>query len=73
MAQTNRYFPLEPTAGCMAEIKKSHDWTKPKRIYTAYNKEEAEKAKKEHGKPIVIPHFSCHNLRHTFCTRFCEG
>lgn len=44
-----------------------------KRIYTAYNKEEAEKAKKEHRKPIMIPHFSCHNLRHTFCTRFCEN
>ena len=21
---------------------------------------------------IIIPHFSCHYLRHTFCTRFCE-
>ena len=40
---------------------------------TAYDKEKAEKAKKEHRKPIVIPHFSCHNLRHTFCTRFCEN
>lgn len=20
-----------------------------------------------------MPHFSCHNLRHTFCTRFCEN
>lgn len=20
-----------------------------------------------------IPHFSCHHLRHTFCTRFCEN
>ena len=27
----------------------------------------------EHRKPILIPHFSCHNLRHTFCTRFCEN
>lgn len=44
-----------------------------KRIYTAYNKEEAEKAKKEHRNPIMIPHFNCHNLRHTFCTRFCEN
>ena len=26
------------------------------------------------GKPadVIIPHFSCHHLRHTFCTRFCE-
>lgn len=44
-----------------------------KRIYSAYNAEEKEKAKKEKRKPILIPHFSCHNLRHTFCTRFCEN
>ena len=24
------------------------------------------------GKPL-LPHFSAHNLRHTFCTRFCEN
>lgn len=44
-----------------------------KRIYTAYNKEKLKKAEEEHRKPILIPHFSCHNLRHTFCTRFCEN
>lgn len=44
-----------------------------KRIYTAYNNTETEEAKKEKRKPILIPHFSCHNLRHTFCTRFCEN
>lgn len=44
-----------------------------KRIYTAYNVEETEKAKKEKRKPVLIPHFSCHHLRHTFCTRFCEN
>ena len=22
--------------------------------------------------PILIPHFSCHHMRHTFCTRLCE-
>ena len=21
----------------------------------------------------MIPHFSCHHIRHTFCTRFCEN
>ena len=31
------------------------------------------KAKKEKREPIIIPHFSCHHLRHTFCTRFCEN
>ena len=44
-----------------------------KRIYTAYNEEETVKAQEEKRKPILIPHFSCHNLRHTFCTRFCEN
>lgn len=43
------------------------------RIYTAFNDEEATRAKKEHRKPLVIRHFSVHNLRHTFCTRFCEN
>ncbi|MBD5523618.1 MAG: tyrosine-type recombinase/integrase [Lachnospiraceae bacterium] len=22
---------------------------------------------------MIIPHFSCHVFRHTFCTRFCEN
>lgn len=44
-----------------------------KRIYSAYNIEEENMAKKERRKPILIPHFSCHNFRHTFCTRFCEN
>lgn len=38
-----------------------------------YNAEEILKAKKEKREPIIIPHFSCHHLRHTFCTRFCEN
>ncbi len=43
------------------------------RIYKAYNLEEVENAKKEKREPVLIPHFSVHNLRHTFCTRFCEN
>lgn len=43
------------------------------RIYTAYNNQEKERARREHRKPILIRHFSIHNLRHTFCTRFCEN
>jgi integrase len=43
------------------------------RICAAYNAEETENAKKEHREPILIRHFSLHNLRHTFCTRFCEN
>lgn len=32
-----------------------------------------EKDEDEHRDPAIIPHFSCHHLRHTFCTRFCEN
>lgn len=43
-----------------------------KRILESYNAEEEINAKKEKRQPVIIPHFSCHHLRHTFCTRFCE-
>lgn len=43
------------------------------RIYEAYNTQETEVASKENRKPVLIRHFSVHNLRHTFCTRFCEN
>lgn len=44
-----------------------------KRIREAYNAEEIVLAKKKHREPLIIPHFSCHHLRHTFCSRFCEN
>lgn len=44
-----------------------------KRITEAYNVDELERAEKEHREPILIPPFSCHNLRHTFCTRLWEN
>lgn len=44
-----------------------------KRAYTAYNEEEKEKAEKEGREPLLIPHFSCHITRHTFCTRCVEA
>ena len=40
-----------------------------RRISESYNAE----ANKERRQPVIIPHFSCHHLRHTFCTRFCEN
>lgn len=43
------------------------------RIIKAYNAKEEQAAKKERRNPELLPHFSCHNLRHTFCTRFCEN
>ena len=43
------------------------------RIIKDYNIEETELAKKQKRTPSLLPHFSVHNLRHTFCTRFCEN
>lgn len=43
-----------------------------KRITFAANEEEVELAAKEHREPVLIPPFSCHSMRHTFCTRLCE-
>ena len=37
-----------------------------------YNADETADATRERREPILLPHFSAHNLRHTFCTRFCE-
>ena len=42
-------------------------------IIRDYNKEEIEKSKKENRAPRLLPHFSAHNLRHTFCSRLCEN
>ena len=42
------------------------------RIIRDYNDEEKVKARQERCKPVLLPHFSAHHLRHTFCTRFCE-
>lgn len=44
-----------------------------RRIVNNHNAEEEVRAKKEHREPIMLPFFSCHTFRHTFCTRFCEN
>ena len=44
-----------------------------RRISLAYNEEEMELAEKEGREAVLLPPFSCHNLRHTFCTRYCEN
>ncbi|MDF2872046.1 MAG: site-specific integrase [Anaerocolumna sp.] len=43
------------------------------RITEAYNKQETVKALEEKRTPLILPGFSAHNLRHTFCTRLCEN
>ena len=44
-----------------------------KRIAHSYNREEALRARKDKREPVYLPDFSCHHLRHTFCTRLCEN
>lgn len=43
------------------------------RIVKEHNKQETALAEKECRDPLLLPHFSVHVLRHTFCTRFCEN
>lgn len=43
------------------------------RITKEYNAAETQKAKEEKRQPLLLPHFTVHQLRHTFCTRFCEN
>ncbi len=60
----NRYGHVENPHCCNRTIA---------RIIRDYNKEEAENAQKEKREALLLPHFSVHNLRHTFCTRLCEN
>lgn len=43
------------------------------RIINSYNEEETERAERERREADLMPHFSVHSLRHTFCSRFCEN
>lgn len=43
-----------------------------KDIVKSYNKEEEKIAEIEDREPLLLPEFSNHILRHTFCTRLCE-
>lgn len=43
------------------------------RITASYNKNEIKLAETENRSPVLLPRFSPHVLRHTFCTRMCEN
>ena len=49
----------------------SQDWIH--RLVDAYNDYEIRRANKKGKSPLLLPNISCHNLRHTFCTRICEN
>ena len=40
-----------------------------KRLIRDYNLQEDELAEKEQREPVHLPQITCHNLRHTFCSR----
>ncbi|MCR5596135.1 MAG: site-specific integrase [Lachnospiraceae bacterium] len=44
-----------------------------KRIVDDHNAREEVKAAREGRQPLIIPRFSCHITRHTFCSRLCEN
>ena len=44
-----------------------------KRLVDDHNCEEEINAAREGREPLLIPRFSCHITRHTFCTRLCES
>lgn len=44
-----------------------------RRIREDYNADETRLAEKEGRDPLLLPKFTAHNLRHTFCTRIIEG
>ena len=60
----NRYNEVHKPSGVNKAIRA---------ISENYNTEEIIKAKREHREPVILPHFSNHVLRHTFCARLCEA
>ena len=42
-------------------------------IRKVWNRQEEKKAAEENREPVLIPHFSCHSIRHVFITRLVES
>ena len=43
-----------------------------KKIVNRYNKQEQAAAERDGREPELLPHITCHTMRHTFITRLCE-
>jgi len=65
------HFIFRDLYGCVFNSQKVN--ANLKRIRDAYNKQESEKALAEKREPYLLPEFTCHHLRHTFCTRIIES
>lgn len=46
---------------------------KIKEVVDKYNENEKQIAQAENREPVLLPRFSAHTTRHTFCTRLCEA
>ena len=44
-----------------------------RRVIENHNSMEEVRAAKEKREAVILPQFSCHHLRHTFCARLCEA
>lgn len=44
-----------------------------RRVIEKHNAMEEVKAARERREAVILPQFSCHHLRHTFCARLCEA
>ena len=60
----NRFGEIHKPSGINREID---------RIVDDHNNTEIVRAAKEGRDPVILPHFSCHVTRHTFCSRLCEN
>ena len=61
---SNRFGLIHKPSGINREIK---------RIVDDHNAREEVDAAREGREPVMIPRFSCHITRHTFCSRLCEN
>ena len=61
---SNRFGGIHKPSGINREIK---------RIVDDHNSREEVNAVREGREPVMIPRFSCHITRHTFCSRLCEN
>ncbi len=44
-----------------------------RRVIESHNAEEEVKAFRAGREPLILPYFTCHHMRHTFCSRLCES